>query len=78
MAALGTLTTYTFEGTRPAPVYPVSLYKIHRGLTLGSLPIKVTVRFAPILHGPLATYVVRQIRILYRQLWPSHGQRFPQ
>lgn len=79
MAHLGTITAiFTPQDNRPSPVLPVTDYNIIRGRFLGAVELIDARIVAPVLHSPLTTYVVRQIRILYRQLWPSHGQRFPQ
>lgn len=79
MAALGTITNiYTPPTTPPTPLLPIADYNIVRGRPLGSLPVYDIRGFEPVLITPLTGYVVRMIRVLYRQLWPDHGQRFPQ
>jgi len=76
MAALGTLTVADITRHDPERL-PVSNYKIHRGLHLGAISVYTPPVRTPLLHS-VSNYVVRQIRIIYRQLWPAHGQRFPQ
>lgn len=44
---------------------------------LGTLKV-FTIKPAATKTPNLDTYVVRQIRVIFRQMWPSHGQRFPQ
>jgi hypothetical protein len=79
MAALGTIThIHTPRQDSPSPLYPISDYDIQRGRPLGTITVRPGHTFQPVLRGPVSDYVVRQIRVLYRQLWPSHGQRFPQ
>lgn len=75
MADLGTLPVYTH--TPPVPRVAVTDYDIHRGLALGALLVK-SGSHRPAYVKPLTEYVVRQLRVIYRQLWPDHGQRFPQ
>jgi hypothetical protein len=79
MADLGTITDiYEPTPASPFPLYPISDYRIERGFPLGVLTVSDNRAFQPEPVAPLAVYVVRQIRFLFRQLWPSHGQRFPQ
>jgi hypothetical protein len=78
MADLGTLPEYPAQPSRPDPLLSVSNYKIHRGMELGEITTVINELVTPVLHHPLANYIIRQIRIIYRQLWPTHGQRFPQ
>jgi hypothetical protein len=79
MAHLGTIPfIYTQPSTTPTPLLVVSDYNINRGRPLGPLSVYDIRGFEPTLIGPLTGYVVRQLRVLYRQLWPAHGQRFPQ
>ena len=79
MAALGTIANvYPTPVDRPTPTYAVSLYKIHRGLQFGSLTVGTAQLIRVAVVEPLTNYVIRQIRIIFKQLWPSHGQRFPQ
>lgn len=76
MADLGTIPAI-YTHTPPVVLHPITGYTIHRGLILGALPIRnVIVAVARI--SPLSDYVVRQIRVLFRQIWPARGQRFPQ
>lgn len=53
-------------------------YNVVRGKYLGAISERDP--FVPLgdLTSDLGTYIVRQIRVVYRQLWPAHGQRFPQ
>jgi hypothetical protein len=80
MAHLGTITDIHVPRsvTRPFPLTPISDYDVVRGKFLGEIVAVDNRPPTPTLIGPLTGYVVRQIRVLYRQLWPSHGQRFPQ
>lgn len=77
MAALGTI------DERPLPpvtaeLLPITDYNVVRGKYLGTITERDP--FVPLgdLTSDLGTYIVRQIRVVYRQLWPAHGQRFPQ
>ena len=74
MAHLGTLPIYT-PGPAPA-VYPITDYDVRRGRFLGPLPVVVPP--PPPALKVVSNYIVRQTGVVYRQLWPSHGQRFPQ
>lgn len=79
MADLGAITEiYDQREDSPAPLTLISEYEVIRGRPLGAISVVVNRVFQPALVIPLTTYLVRQLRILYRQLWPSHGQRFPQ
>jgi hypothetical protein len=76
MADLGTITVT--DPIRVAPtLHPLSAYTVHRGMHIGAIPALALPRLSPVLHS-VSDYIVRQIRIIYRQLWPTHGQRFPQ
>lgn len=78
MAALGTIShVKTSDGSQPRPVVQITDYNIERGRSLGTILVKGP-GHEPTMISPLLGYVVRQIRVVYRQLWPSHGQRFPQ
>lgn len=79
MAALGTIPNVleTVEPTNPA-LLDVTDYNVNRGSYLGVIQTIEALPTNPTDLGIVSNYVVRQIRILYRQLWPSHGQRFPQ
>lgn len=59
------------------PRFPVTNYSVQRGNDLGAIGIRVLPERVERV-APLTGYIVRQTRILFRQLWPSHGQRFPQ
>ena len=78
MADLGVIGSVYPTRVTPRPLYPVTEYKIYRGLALGTVEVHSPRAFQPVRLSPLAAYVVRQIVIVYRQLWPVHGQRFPQ
>ena len=78
MADLGVITEIYPTRETPRPIFPVSEYKIYRGLDLGHVEAVDNRQFLPVLHAPVIGYVVRQIVVVYRQLWPQHGQRFPQ
>ena len=80
MAALGTIPAI---GAPPAPLNPATLivtnYQIHRGLVLGAITVAPDRHVGnPPLISPVTDYIVRQTRILYKQIWPGRGQRFPQ
>lgn len=77
MAYLGELVV-RIPTARPriAPV-TVDDYNINRGFYLGELEVK-SARLPRAEKVPANGYVVRQLRILFRQLWPAYGQRFPQ
>lgn len=78
MADLGTITLRDpFPPIRPA-LLPISHYRIIRGRFLGTVALRNPVLPVTVLVSIAGPYIVRQIRIIYRQLWPSHGQRFPQ
>ncbi len=76
MADLGTLTVADITHHQPDHLL-VGTYRIHRGIHLGGIGVFVPPVKTPVLHA-VTNYIVRQIRIIYRQLWPAHGQRFPQ
>lgn len=77
MAALGTVPERPLPPVR-AELVPVTDYKVVRGKYLGEITERDP--FIPLgaRTSDLGTYIVRQIRVVYRQLWPNHGQRFPQ
>lgn len=76
MTALGTVTVRPPRDVSVVRL-PITDYKVTRGNYLGTLTVKQPMKRAP-RQANIDNYVVRQISILYRQLWPSHGQRFPQ
>lgn len=76
MADLGAIGTVTVLHSNP-PLTPLAVVTIHRGIHLGTISAIVPARLTAVLHST-SDYVVRQLRIVYRQLWPNHGQRFPQ
>jgi hypothetical protein len=74
MAALGTVNVLGLDG--PITLTPITDYQIQRGRFIGELTVID-------LAGPIelrtpGNYIVRMLSVVYRQLWPSHGQRFPQ
>lgn len=79
MADLGTINLRDPFPVAKAELLPITDYNVVRGRFLGAISL-----FDP--THPLAfnrreiagPYIVRQIRIIYRQLWPAYGQRFPQ
>lgn len=74
MAALGVVTPLELDG--PIALTPITDYQVERGRYLGVVPTLDLV--GPIeLHDP-GNYIVRMLSVVYRQLWPTHGQRFPQ
>jgi hypothetical protein len=80
MAHLGTISNIAAPPSvnLPSPLLPITDYDIQRGRPLGTLELFDIHAFEPVLVVPVSGYVVRQIRVEYRQLWPTHGQRFPQ
>lgn len=74
MADLGTVGTLELDG--PITLTPITDYQIERGRYIGVLtPLDLR---GPIdMHTP-GNYIVRMLSVVYRQLWPTHGQRFPQ
>lgn len=77
MAALGTVPLKPLPIER-AELLPVSDYDVVRGKYLGVVQLLDPTRPDADYNPTLTGYVVRQIRVLFRQAWPSHGQRFPQ
>ena len=77
MAALGAVTPVEIGRPLPSVVFPVTDYNVVRGKYLGEVTVFEPSHPVPILHEA-SNYIVRQIRVVYRQLWPNHGQRFPQ
>lgn len=78
MADLGAIELRPSFPPARAELLPISHYRVVRGKFLGSIAERDPSLPFPVWNSNLGGYVVRQIRILYRQLWPSHGQRFPQ
>lgn len=78
MAALGTVPLRDPFPPLKAELLPITDYDVVRGRFLGTIALYDPAFALPEWNSDLSTYIVRQIRILYRQLWPSHGQRFPQ
>jgi hypothetical protein len=78
MAALGVVPLRDPFPPLKAELLPVTDYDVVRGRYLGEITIYDPAFALPEWNPALASYIVRQIRILYRQLWPTHGQRFPQ
>lgn len=76
MADLGTLELLD-PVTVPLPLELVTDYDVTRGNYLGEISLLEVVTEPLDLREP-QNYIVRALSILYRQLWPSHGQRFPQ
>lgn len=75
MADLGVISGR--EITTRVPKIQITDYTIVRGHYLGAISGRPITK--PVSKGhTLSNYIVRQIRVVYRQLWPSHGQRFPQ
>lgn len=76
MAHLGTLTV---RGRPPQIARElVTDYNINQGRYLGALTVRDGKTKLPARITTVNDYVVRQLTVVYRQLWPSHGQRFPQ
>lgn len=77
MAALGTIDERVLPPVR-AELLPITDYNVVRGKYLGSISERDP--FIPLAArtSDLGNYIVRQVRVVYRQLWPPHGQRFPQ
>lgn len=61
-----------------ATLIPISEYIINRGSHLGPVTVLDNQIVQADYVQPLTTYLVRQLSTVYRQLWPAHGQRFPQ
>lgn len=79
VAALGTIPVVLGGAPPTTPAYvPITDYDVNRGSVLGTISTIAVPLTNPPVTAPLTDYVVRQLRVLYRQLWPSHGQRFPQ
>lgn len=77
MTALGTITTRPVLEKIPTRI-PISAYTVVRGNYLGTITTHAALDRIPLRTNAVSDYVVRQLSIIYRQLWPSHGQRFPQ
>lgn len=77
MAALGAVTPRTLPIPRTT-LLPISAYTIRRGNYLGTVATRNAQLPQATLNPAVANYIVRQLSILYRQLWPPYGQRFPQ
>lgn len=77
MAALGTVPVHDDTIFQPT-LLPISDYNVSRGRPLGAVVLYNNQIKQPTLVPSLTGYVVRQIRVLFRQLWPARGQRFPQ
>lgn len=75
MADLGTVNLFGPVG-RPITLVPVTDYNVERGRFLGA--VTVLELTPPIEFRPMGNYVVRALQVIFRQLWPSKGQRFPQ
>lgn len=78
MADLGTVPLRDPFPPAQAELLPITDYDIIRGRFLGTIGTHDPSFPLPEWNSALSTYIVRQIRILYRQLWPPYGQRFPQ
>ena len=77
MAALGTIPLKPLPIER-ATLLPVTDYDVVRGRYLGAIELRDPTPPDADYQATLTGYVVRQIRVLFRQLWPAKGQRFPQ
>ncbi len=77
MADLGVIPGIHVPIDNPPTIAPLNDYRINRGLAFGAVGI-YSVEDNPPFRSTLANYIVRQTRILFRQLWPAHGQRYPQ
>lgn len=77
MAALGTIPLKPLPIER-AELLPITDYDVVRGRYLGAIQLRDATPLDPDYRATLSGYVVRQIRVLFRQLWPAKGQRFPQ
>ena len=76
MADLGAVAVVNVRHPLPT-LHAVTDYDVVRGNFLGVIGVADESHPHPPLRA-VSNYVVRQIRVVYRQLWPSHGQRFPQ
>lgn len=77
MAALGTVTLRNGAHALPAKL-AITKYTITRGRFLGIVTERSALIKSATKITPITNYIVRQITVVYRQLWPTHGQRFPQ
>lgn len=78
MAALGTIAVVPNPILDGPATQAITDYDVVRGRYLGTIATQNNPQQRnPELHG-VGGYVVRMIRVVYRQLWPTHGQRFPQ
>lgn len=78
MAALGAVTVLT--PTLPGRILiPIGEY-VHPlpGSFLGAVTVRSAAPARAALVQPVTDYIVRQLIFIYRQIWPDHGQRFPQ
>lgn len=67
-----------FPVARPE-LLPVTDYDVVRGRYLGAITLREPdYPLAFERRATLSNYIVRQTRILFAQLWPPYGQRFPQ
>lgn len=79
MAALGAVPVIGDKNPLPPTRLFPSNYRLVRGRFIGPVTPHVQAYPArPVYISTLGNYLIRQIRIVYRQLWPDHGQRYPQ
>ncbi len=77
MAALGAVTLRNPAITRTT-LEPITAYTVERGNFLGPITLRSPLTTQADYLPTVALYLVRQLSIVYRQIWPPHGQRFPQ
>jgi hypothetical protein len=79
MAALGTVAPLDPTVVVRPVLVPLANYQVVRGHHIGPVTVyDPKARFTPALVTPVNGYVVRQLRVIFKQIWPNHGQRFPQ
>lgn len=75
MAALGTVPV--LDLAPPTALQTPSAYTVERGNYLGVISAIMSHADTVETRAP-SNYIVRQLTVIFRQLWPAYGQRFPQ
>lgn len=79
MSHLGTIPLRDPFPVAKAALLPVTDYDVVRGRYLGAVTLRdPAYPLAFERRATLSNYIIRQTRILFTQLWPPYGQRFPQ